>query len=129
MAKHAHNSNIHPLNGAGKRVLNYQKGYQQAQMKKDHKIHQLRRTIGWALTAFILVVFVGICFTHWKSYQVTASELAQSKTTLKKNKAESKTLAQEIKNLHNDSYLQKYIREKYMYSKDGELIFNLPDEK
>lgn len=129
MANYKHHSNIRPLNNAGKRVLDYRKGYQQAQMKKDQKVHQIRRIIGWFITAVFLVILSSVCLSHWKSYRTTAAELVRSKQTLQKNKAESKELKEEVKNLHSDTYLQKYIRDKYMYTKDGELVFNLPDEK
>ncbi|MDN6712837.1 MAG: septum formation initiator family protein, partial [Lacticaseibacillus paracasei] len=34
----------------------------------------------------------------------------------------------QVDQLHNDDYTAKLIREKYLYSKQGEIIFNLPDK-
>lgn len=38
-------------------------------------------------------------------------------------------LNSDIKKLNDPEYVARYAREKYMYSKDGELIIRLPDEK
>lgn len=38
---------------------------------------------------------------------------------------EKKTLESDIKKLENSDYIAKYVREKYFYSKEGELILRL----
>lgn len=38
-------------------------------------------------------------------------------------------LNSDIKKLKDPEYVARYAREKYMYSKDGELIIRIPDEK
>lgn len=53
----------------------------------------------------------------------------KSQTILKKNKKESAQLEQKIKQLQDQDYLQKYIREKYYYTKDNEQVYNLPKSK
>jgi len=40
---------------------------------------------------------------------------------------EEKILESDIQKLKDPSYIAKYVREKYLYSKDGELIIRLPD--
>lgn len=40
---------------------------------------------------------------------------------------EEKILESDILKLKDPSYVAKYVREKYLYSKDGELIIRLPD--
>jgi len=42
-------------------------------------------------------------------------------------KDEEKILESDIQKLKDPSYVAKYAREKYLYSKDGELIIRLPD--
>ena len=44
-------------------------------------------------------------------------------------KEEEDSLNSDIKKLKNPDYVARYAREKYMYSKDGELIIRIPDEE
>lgn len=41
---------------------------------------------------------------------------------------EEDELNSDIKKLEDPEYVARYAREKYMYSKDGELIIRIPDE-
>ena len=41
---------------------------------------------------------------------------------------EEKVLNSDIKKLEDPEYVARYAREKYFYSKDGELIIRIPDE-
>ena len=41
---------------------------------------------------------------------------------------EEKVLNSDIKKLEDPEYVARYAREKYLYSKDGELIIRIPDE-
>ena len=42
---------------------------------------------------------------------------------------EEDVLNSDIKKLEDPEYVARYAREKYMYSKDGELIIRIPDDK
>ena len=44
-------------------------------------------------------------------------------------KDEEETLNSDIKKLNDPDYVARYAREKYLYSKDGELIIRIPDEE
>ena len=41
---------------------------------------------------------------------------------------EEEILNSDIKKLEDPDYVARYAREKYLYSKDGELIIRIPDE-
>ena len=43
-------------------------------------------------------------------------------------KDEEEALNSDIKKLKDPEYVARYAREKYLYSKDGELIIRIPDE-
>ena len=43
-------------------------------------------------------------------------------------KAKNADLKEQIKQLNDEDYLRKLIREKYSYSKDNEIIYNLPTD-
>ena len=42
---------------------------------------------------------------------------------------EEKVLESDIQKLEDPSYIARYAREKYLYSKDGEIIIRLPDDE
>ena len=44
-------------------------------------------------------------------------------------KEEEETLNSDIKRLEDPDYVARYAREKYLYSKEGELIIRIPDDK
>jgi cell division protein DivIC len=44
-------------------------------------------------------------------------------------KEEENNLNSDIKKLKDPDYVARYAREKYMYSKDGELIIRIPDDE
>lgn len=54
------------------------------------------------------------------------NELNDKLATLKE---EEETLNSDIKKLKDPDYVARYAREKYMYSKEGELIIRIPDEE
>lgn len=49
------------------------------------------------------------------------------KEQLVKLEEEEKILESDIQKLNDPAYVARYAREKYLYSKDGELIIRLPD--
>lgn len=44
-------------------------------------------------------------------------------------KEEEKVLESDIQKLEDPSYVARYAREKYLYSKDGEIIIRIPDNE
>ena len=44
-------------------------------------------------------------------------------------KEEQEKLNLDLKKLEDPEYVARYAREKYMYSKDGEIIIRLPDDE
>lgn len=44
-------------------------------------------------------------------------------------KEEEKVLESDIQKLEDPSYVARYAREKYLYSKDGEFIIRIPDDE
>ena len=60
-------------------------------------------------------------------------EIKEEKQSLKDKlvslQDEEDVLNSDIKKLEDPEYVARYAREKYMYSKDGELIIRIPDDK
>lgn len=93
------------------------------------KVHRRRF---WALTAILALV---LCFFGLKLHQAHASQaqvqnhLSTSRSELTAVQNKDTNLKNQVKQLNDPDYLAKYIREKYYFSKPGEIIFSLPGDK
>ena len=61
-----------------------------------------------------------------KDMQEEKSELENKIVALQE---EEKVLEADIQKLQDPTYVARYAREKYLYSKDGELIIRIPDDE
>jgi len=91
-------------------------------------VHRRRMTLIGIAFAVILVVFGVQIFNAHRTYANTMEKIEVSKQKLDKQESTQSDLKLEVGQLHNTNYIEKYIREKYMYSKPGEQIYNLPDD-
>lgn len=61
------------------------------------------------------------------------NDMKKQKSSLEKKLVElsdeKEVLESDIQKLQDPDYIAKYAREKYLYSKDGELIIRIPDEE
>ncbi|MBU7555566.1 septum formation initiator family protein [Pediococcus ethanolidurans] len=78
----------------------------------------------------IFIVFAGIfgfqiVHTHYQRAAVN-QQIQTSKAQYATAKTQNKSLGLQVKQLNNADYLQKLLREKYYYSKSGEIIYSLP---
>ncbi|WP_424348988.1 FtsB family cell division protein [Latilactobacillus sp. 5-91] len=97
--------------------------------KRTRMVHK-RRLLALGLIALILFSVCGIQIlqTH-HSLALIEKQTVVKKQSLKKAKAKEADLKVQVSQLHNDDYLAKYIRYKYYYSKKGETIYSLPQDK
>lgn len=76
----------------------------------------------------ITLIFVSVG-SYWvkiaNKYQ-EKQELSDRIITLKEKEEELKV---DVQRLNDPDYIARYAREKYMYSKDGEIILRLPDSE
>lgn len=98
--------------------------------QKRKKKRLIRRLV---LFAAVVVVVIGSMATyHFKQIslqeekEVQYNQMEDELATLKK---EEDHLRQEIKLLNNEEYVLEIARTNYFLSKEGELIFNIPDEE
>lgn len=77
------------------------------------------------IITIILTTFFGVIIQLLDKYQ-EKEELENSLVYLEEKKME---LENEVEKLKDPEYLARYAREKYFYSKDGELIIRIPDSK
>lgn len=93
----------------------------------EKKVHKRRLVALGVLFAIVLLTLGSQIISAHMTYTSTAQKIEVNQKKLNKQKATQSDLKVEINQLQNKNYLEKYIREKYMYSKPGELIYNLPD--
>lgn len=79
-----------------------------------------------------LVVMITI-FASVGSYWVQIVEKYQEKSMLENEiivlKEKEEELKVDVEKLQDPDYVARYAREKYMYSKDGEIILRLPENE
>ena len=99
-------------------------------MAKYQKRLKLRkRSIFLALMSIMIIVFM--TFSIGK-YWVEIYDKYQEKRELEKEltalKEKEEALQVDANRLQNPDYVARYAREKYLYSKDGEYILQIPEE-
>lgn len=95
--------------------------------KKEHKYRLFKRTCAGILVlcaAFSSLV-IGREIAD-KNRLETQKEVAQE--ALKNAQHTNSSLNFKIKQLNDEDYVQKLIRKKYLYSKNNEIIFSLPED-
>ncbi|KAA8434868.1 FtsB family cell division protein [Weissella sagaensis] len=123
MRKVRKQSNIEPLNTAGKQHMHFQ----MRQEQYSRWIHWRRRGIAVIAMLIITVLAMINLYGQQTKYTNASAGLQQTNKALINAKQNNADLKQEVQDLHDDSYLQKLIREKYMYTKDNEIVFNMPN--
>lgn len=90
-------------------------------------------------TCMRLLLFVPVClfavfavFTAVGNYWVQISTKYKEKELLREKmlslREKEEELKVDVEKLEDPDYVARYAREKYMYSKDGEIILRIPDE-
>lgn len=93
--------------------------------KKDKK----RIFMAFIILVGLISALVGTLFNDWAQIldnKKSVSELNSQYTELLENEA---SLESEVTKLQDSDYVARYAREKFLYSKDGEMIIRLPEEK
>lgn len=97
--------------------------------QKRRKQRLIRRLV---LFSIVVAVTVGSLATYHFNQRVLQEEkqeqYVQTKDKLTKLEKKEKNLEEEIKLLNNEEYVLEIARTNYFFSKEGELIFNVPDE-
>ena len=94
-------------------------------VKKKAKRIATSGIISITLIVFIVITLGGIFFDIVDKYK--EKRILENKIIALKEK--EKALENDVKKLEDPEYLARYAREKYFYSKDGELILRIPEEK
>lgn len=99
-------------------------------MSRKKKNTKKRRRIFFLGVTSVLII-ASTTFTIGK-YWIEIYEKYQEKKGLEKElrqlKEKEEELTVDANKLQNPDYIARYAREKYLYSKDGEFILQIPDE-
>lgn len=79
-----------------------------------------------SIAVIVLMVFtMGKCWIEIFDKYQEKQELEKELTYLKEKEEE---LQVDVEKLQNPDYVARYAREKYLYSKDGEIVLQMPEE-
>lgn len=96
-------------------------------MKKTSKKDKRRLTILMFIFIPLLVVFVGNMFSYWSTIYENVKEKKELEVLYNKKLEDEDQLKSEITKLQDPEYVARYAREKYLYSKKGELIIKIDE--
>ncbi|EDK4068806.1 septum formation initiator family protein [Listeria monocytogenes] len=103
-----------------------------ATMKKTRSRRRIALFRRLAFMAVIFVVVGGLLTITYTKQALTLKEKKAKQVQVDKKmvamKDEEEELNEQIKKLHDDDYIAKLARSEYYLSKDGEIIFNIPEE-
>lgn len=103
-----------------------------ATMKKTRSRRRIALFRRLAFMAIIFAVVGGLLTITYTKQVLTLKEKKEKQVQVDKKmvamKDEQESLNEQIKKLHNDDYIAKLARSEYYLSKDGEIIFNIPEE-
>lgn len=105
---------------------------QYAEFQKQHRrlIYRRRRLAILAVVALIFFCFVGFqLFSEHQRLDKLMTIKAETNTNLKKTDNKVASLKRDVALLNDKEYVLKEARSRFYYSKDGELIFALPEQK
>ena len=97
-------------------------------MKKVSKKAKRRVTI---LTVLLIGLIVGLgasFFSNWATILENKKEASKLNSEYKELLEKETALKSEVTKLQDPDYVARYAREKYLYSKNGEIIIRIPDE-
>ena len=100
-------------------------------MTKNSKKKKMRRRVLF-LWVGSLVIIVATTFTigkYWVEIYDKYQEKKELEIKLTKLKEKESVLKVDAKKLQDPDYVARYAREKYLYSKDGEIILRMPEEE
>ncbi len=94
-------------------------------MKKVTKKDKRRITVLIILFVPLLGLFISNMFSYWSTIYSNMKEKKELEKTYATRLEEEELLKSEINKLQDQEYVARYAREKYLYSKDGEIIIKI----
>ncbi|QHS23897.1 septum formation initiator family protein [Virgibacillus sp. MSP4-1] len=123
------------MSSANKRVTRLDSNYVREYDAYVERQNKRKKRLYRRLTLFAIVavsVFAYLITFHLNQrelYKEKVSEYEQLNDELDKLEVKEKNLQQEIDLLNDTDYILQIARKDYFLSKDGEIIFNVPDDE
>jgi len=108
-----------------------QRDIEMLKSKISTKLIQTRkgRALGIMAAFLCVILFLGFQIVSAKSNAAQINtQIAKQKANLNDEKSKNKQLGMKIKQLNNNTYVEKLIRERYYYTKPGETVYSFPDK-
>jgi len=96
-------------------------------MKKVSQKAKFRVTFLTIAFIISIVAFVSTAFSYGSQIQKNKEEIKKLNEEYNMKLAEEENLKEEINRLQDPEYMAKYAREKYLYSKNGEIIIKIEE--
>ena len=96
-------------------------------MRKISFKTKFRVTILFLGIIISLVVFVSSSVSYFSQIVRTNNEINKLKETYNEKLSDEENLKEEINKLQDPEYMARYAREKYLYSKKGEIIIKIEE--
>jgi cell division protein DivIC len=93
--------------------------------KKDNKLYMLLIVT----CAVLMVALVGTVFKDYSRVIQNRKETIELENRYQELLEEETSLNSEVVKLQDPTYVARYAREKYLYTKDGELIIRMPENE
>ncbi len=119
-------SNITPLNSAIAREIHNSELANAQAAKHYRKAHARREKNILLIGALVATIFAVQLLIGQVKLHAANQKLTKTQDRLEHVQKTNKQLATNVKRLKNPTYLQQLLRDKYGYSKPGEIIYNLP---
>ncbi len=96
-------------------------------MRKMSQKTKFRVTFLTIVFIISIVVFVSTTISYVSQIIKNNNEIKDLNTVYNEKLAEEENLKDEINRLQDPEYMAKYAREKYLYSKNGEIIIKIEE--
>ena len=96
--------------------------------KKVNKGAKRRLFLWFVIFVFLISYMAYNTFSYWKDIFKNKKETKELQNKYDKLISEKEVLETDVLKLQDPEYVAKYAREKYLYTKDGELIIKIVEE-
>lgn len=100
-----------------------------AKNKRKASKHKIRFFVAFLVFSGVTLALGYNLFSNVKNIQEMKVEKKQLKEKITLLEKEKDVLESDILKLKDPDYIAKYVREKYLYSKDGEVILRMDEKK
>ena len=97
-------------------------------MKKVNKGAKRRLLLLFSIFVLLISYVSYTTVSYWKQILANNKEKTLLEDKYKELLSDKEILEEDVVKLQDPEYVAKYAREKYLYSKDGELIIKIIDE-